>query len=164
MENITFRQNQNFETLINGHFAKVTVVQSTFEQNMCKLGVFTLAGMEKEMIIFSNRFVNNVANHVVRFETDSQSEILGQVSAYFVRNYVKFNRANPTIQQRTLVPNMRVINNATYEPRSYAIGLKGLQKVNVTNNLFGENQMEYELLAGIKTARMDNVIKVIKNW
>jgi len=164
-ENITFRHNQNFETMINGHFSKVTIVSSTFEQNTCRLGLFTLAGMEKEILIFNNRFLSNEANYVVQFDTDSQSEILGQVSAYFVRNQVKFNRVNPMVyNQRNGMMNMKMINNATYQPMSYAIGLKGLQKVNITSNLFGDNQLDYELLAGIRTAKMDNYVNVIKNW
>ena len=160
-QNLTFIHNQNFETLISGHFSKVTVVDSIFENNNCKHGVFTLSGMEKEIMIFNNRFISNQASHVVQFDTDSQSEILGQVQAYFVRNQVKLNRVNPAYHREH---NYRTLNNATYQPRSYAIGMKGLQKINVTNNLFGDNQLDYELLAGIKTAKVDNIVNVIQNW
>ncbi|CAG7818624.1 unnamed protein product, partial [Allacma fusca] len=120
--------------------------------------------MEKQMIIFNNRFINNIATYIVQFDTDSQSEILGQVSAYFARNQVKHNRINPDSYNRQGFHNMRIINNATYQPLSYAIGLKGLQKVNITNNLFGDNQLDYELLAGIKTAKIDNTVNVVRNW
>jgi hypothetical protein len=160
-QNITFIHNQNFETLISGHFSKVTIVESIFENNNCKHGVFTLSGMEKEMMIFNNRFSSNQASHVVQFDSDSQSEILGQVQAYFVRNTVKLNRVNPAYHRDH---SYRTLNNATYQPLSYALGMKGLQKINVTNNLFGDNQLDYELLAGIKTAKVDNIVNVINNW
>jgi hypothetical protein len=158
-ENVTFRNNENFETLIAGHYSQLTVINSLFESNICKGGLFSVTGMEKQMLIFNNQFIHNQGSFVVQFDTDSQSEIVGAVLAYFVRNQVKFNRVNPRLRNE-----VKMINNATYQPMSYAIGLKGHQKVNVTKNLFGDNQLDYELLAGTKTAKLENYVNVIHNW
>jgi len=163
IQNVTFRHNQNFETLISGHFSKVTVVDTVFENNVCRQGVFTLSGMEKEIMVFNNQFTSNRGSYVVQFDADSQSEIVGQVQAHFVRNVVKFNTFN---EHRSVREGSRgrMLNNATYQPRSYALGLKGVQKINVTNNLFGDNQLDYELLAGVKTAKLENMVNVVRNW
>jgi len=111
------------------------------------------------MIIYKNRFFRNQGSFVAVFDTDSQSEIVGAVSAYFHENQIKFNRVNPR-----MINEVKVINNATYQPMSYALGLKGHQKINVTKNLFGDNQLDYELLAGTKTAKIDNMVNVKLNW
>jgi hypothetical protein len=162
-ENVTFVHNSNFEVRIDGHYSKVIVVDSNFANNDCKHGVFTLSGMEKQIMVFNNRFLSNKAAYVVQFNVDSQSEISGQVQAYFVRNQVKLNTL-PYGYQKEQYGYRRILNNATYQPESFVIGLRGVQKVNITNNLFGDNSLDYELVAGIKTARLDNYLNVIKNW
>lgn len=144
---------------IAGHFGVVNVISSLFEQNLCKNGLFSLTGMEKQMLIFGNQFLGNQGNYVIQFDTDSQSEIVGQVLAYFVRNQIQQNRINPRMMYQ-----QKILNNATYQPMSYAIGLKGHQKVNVTKNLLGGNFLDYELLAGTKTAKLENTVNVIQNW
>lgn len=159
MENVTFRNNENFEVNLAGHFSVVNVISSLFENNLCKGGLFSLTGMEKQMLIFGNQFMNNQGSFMVQFDTDSQSEIVGQVLAYFVRNRIQQNRMDPTMRFQ-----QKILNNATYQPVSYALGLKGHQKINVTKNLFGGNQLDYELLAGTKTAKLDNHVNVIQNW
>jgi hypothetical protein len=158
-ENITFRNNENFETHISGHYAKLDVIGSLFENNVCKGGLFSVTGMEKQILIFNNQFLSNQGSFVAQFDTDSQSEIVGAVLAYFVRNQLKYNRINPL-----MVNEVKVINNATYQPMSYALGLKGHQKINVTKNLFGDNQLDYELLAGTKTAKLENYVNVVQNY
>jgi hypothetical protein len=47
-----------------------------------------------------------------------------------------------------------------YHPASYTVAIKGVQKFNVTENLFGNEGMDYELLAGVYTARVSNYINV----
>lgn len=160
-ENLTFRNNENFETTIAGHYSLLNVISTVFENNVCKLGkgLLSITGMEKQMLLIHNKFFGNQGTYVVKFETDSQSEIVGSVFAFFVKNQIKRNRIDPK-----LVSEIKAINNATYEPTSYALGLKGHQKVNVTGNLFGENWLDYELVAGTKTAKLDNFVNVVRNW
>lgn len=44
------------------------------------------------------------------------------------------------------------------------VAFRGIQKVNVHRNLFSENQLDYELIAGIKTAKINNYLDVKENW
>ena len=52
----------------------------------------------------------------------------------------------------------------TYHPSSYTLAIRGVQKFNVTDNLFGNPGLNYELLAGVKTARIGNFLRVERNW
>lgn len=47
---------------------------------------------------------------------------------------------------------------------SYSLALKGVQKVNVTENSFADNAVDYELLAGVRTTRLDNAVNVRRNY
>ena len=80
--------------------------------------------------------------------------ISGTVHASFKMNRVKRNRF--TVFRNSYM--------AKYEPASYVVGVKGVQNVDITNNLFGDNEMDYELLAGIKTSSIDNYVNAVENW
>ncbi|CAL4091082.1 unnamed protein product, partial [Meganyctiphanes norvegica] len=151
----TFNQNSRFEFSVDGHFARINITYSKFTQNVCKKGLFSIKGMEKEMFIYENSFTSNTGSFMVEFDTDSQSEIRGIVSAYFEYNTVQNN--NHALQTRSSL-------SRAYTPASYVIGVRGLQKLNITRNLLGYNEMDYELLAGLFTSRIDNYINVETNW
>lgn len=59
--NCTFKGNKNFKLHIDGHFARFNATRNVLENNECASGegVFTVAGMEKEMLIRKNEFRNN---------------------------------------------------------------------------------------------------------
>ena len=46
----------------------------------------------------------------------------------------------------------------------YTVAVKGVQKFNITENLFGNQGLDYELLSGVKTARIGNMINAEKNY
>lgn len=150
----SFTKNTGFGFTVDGHFSRVNITFSTFEDNTCKQGVLAMRGMEKEMFIYDNKIRRNVGTFMVEFNMDSQSGILGDVFAYFEYNIVQSNRHNP----------LEGIGARTYQPASTAIAVKGLQKVNITHNLLGDNEMDYELLAGLYTARIENYVNVEANW
>lgn len=60
--NSTLKSNRNFKLRIDGHFARFNASWNTVESNECSSGegVFTIGGMEKEMLIRENQFLNNV--------------------------------------------------------------------------------------------------------
>lgn len=89
---------------------------------------------------------------MVELESDSHSEIMGIVEAYFTENIVQDNRHSHEAYPHA------------YHPASYTIAVKGVQKFNITQNLFGNEGMDYELLAGIYTARISNFINVESNY
>lgn len=154
IDSCVWTANRHFGLVIGGHFARVNMTDSLFEDNDGYPGLISLRGMEKEMFILRNRVHRNTGNYMVEFDMDSQSEILGEVSAYFSRNVVRDN-GHAT---RSMLSNPHLT-------ASYAIAMKGVQKVNITDNLLGPNNgMDYELLAGIRTAKLDNFVNVVRNY
>ena len=53
---------------------------------------------------------------------------------------------------------------AAGHPASYTVAIRGVQKFNVTDNLFGNPGLDYELLAGITTARISNFLNAEQNY
>lgn len=150
----TWTANRQFGIVVGGHFARLNITDNIIEDNEGHPGLISLRGMEKEMYILRNTVRRNTGNFMVEFDMDSQSEILGEVSAYFSRNIVKDN-GHAT---RSMLTNPHMA-------ASYALAMKGVQKVNVTDNLLGPNTaMDYELLAGIRSSRLDNFVNVQRNY
>ena len=146
--------NRQFGVVVGGHFARLNMTDNVIEDNEGQPGVMSFRGMEKEMYILRNTIHRNTGNFMVEFDMDSQSEILGEVAAYFSRNVVKDN-GHAT---RSMLANPHLA-------ASYAVAMKGVQKVNITDNMLGPNTaMDYELLAGIKSSRLDNFVNVQRNY
>ena len=151
----SFINNAQFQFVVDGHFARFNMTYSRFENNICQKGLLAVQGMEKEMFIHDNIIANNVGSFMVEFNTNSQSGILGSVSAYFEYNRVQNNKRMPqTLSSASLA----------HQPVSYTLAVRGLQKVNITHNLLGYNEMNYELLAGLFTSRLNNYLNVEANW
>lgn len=156
MNNNTWRNNKNFEIIVDGHFAIVNITRNLFSDNYCNQGLLSLRGMEKKMLINYNKFENNNGRYIVDFSSDSQSEIIGEIPARFIFNEVYRNRFLSTMRGFGVY---QIQHNPTT-----AINFKGIQKVNINRNLFAENNLEYQLVAGIKTARINNFLDVTENW
>ncbi|XP_041988464.1 protein bark beetle isoform X2 [Aricia agestis] len=155
MQNNTLRNNKNFGLVIDGHFAEVNMTKNIFTENNCKTGLISIRGMEKKMKIDGNLIERNNGQFMVQFYMDSQSEIMGFVYAVFVLNQVRNNKYLNPISRGALIKSL--------DP-TYVIGFKGIQKVKVSRNLFGNNDIQYTLLAGIKTAKINNLLDVTENW
>ena len=52
----------------------------------------------------------------------------------------------------------------SYHPASYTLAVKGVQKYNITNNLFGNEGLDFKLLAGVKTSKVGNILKAESNY
>ena len=113
-----------------------------------------MKGMEKQLYIHDNEITGNTGNYMVEFSTDSQCEALGHVYAFFEYNTVQRNRDKP--KKRSSSKNNQIA--------STVVSVKGLQKINITHNLFGENEMDFELISGIYTSRLNNYLNVEANW
>lgn len=155
MDNNSWTNNRNFEINIDGHFAIVNITNNVFKENKCRTGLFAIRGMEKKLRMTNNQFANNNGLFVVEFSCNSQSEIIGDVPAVFtfndLRNNKYFMRGRSGILQLTGDP-------------TCVIGFKGIQKVRVNRNLLTDNALEYQLVAGIETAKMGNFLNVAENW
>ena len=147
-----FANNNDFGLAIKGHFARVYVVNNTLFDNFCHEGLLTMSGMEKESWIFANNIQSNDGVFMIEFDMDSHSEIMGFVEAYFTQNVVQNNRHSHDAYEHA------------YHPASYTMAVKGVQKFNITDNLFGNAGMDYELLAGINTARISNYLNAEQNY
>ncbi|XP_015594324.1 protein bark beetle isoform X2 [Cephus cinctus] len=152
--NNTWQNNNHFSFVVDGHFAMLNMSHNQFDSNRCKTGLISIRGMEKKMRINNNRILRNSGTYMVEFKADSQSEILGEVHAHFIFNEVKQNHHG--LISRGF--------HQMYNTPTYVVGFHGIQKVRVNRNLFGDNSLDYELLAGIKTAKINNVVDVSENW
>ncbi|QQP38368.1 Putative LOC100120269, partial [Caligus rogercresseyi] len=149
------RRNKGFDVHIRGHFARVYVVNNTIVDNICNQGILALRGMEKEVRVFGNVIQNNDGVYMVEFDTDSHSSIDGFVPGYFSQNIVQRNTHSFNRHNRT---------SHFYHPASYAIAVKGVQRINLTDNLLGNPGLDYELLSGLRTARASNHLNAQKNY
>ncbi|CAG2056497.1 unnamed protein product [Timema podura] len=156
LTNNTFRNNKEFSFIVDGHFALVNLTSNVFDANQCKTGLISIRGMEKKMRIDNNRLENNLGKFMVEFRADSQSEILGVVFAKFMYNVVKNNRFGlPSFNRGFL--------QVSATP-TFVLGFNGIQKVSVNRNRFGNNALDYELVAGVRTAKINNAVDVKENW
>ena len=87
-----FQNNKGFGLTVGGHFARVYFVNNTLLENNCQDGLLKLSGMEKETWIFNNNIQLNDGVFMAEVDTDSQSEIMGFVPAYFYQNVVQNNK------------------------------------------------------------------------
>ncbi|XP_076766657.1 C-type lectin domain-containing protein bark beetle [Xylocopa sonorina] len=152
--NNTWRNNEQFSFVIDGHYGSLNISHNRFEGNQCKTGLISIRGMEKKMRINNNYIEGNTGVYMVEFKADSQSEILGNVHARFYYNEVKRN----SYDLAGMGP------RRTDDSPTYVIGFHGIQKVQINRNLFGDNSLDYELLAGIRTAKINNEVDVTENW
>lgn len=155
MDNNTWINNNNFEITVDGHFARINITNNIFRDNYCRTGLLTIKGMEKKLKIVNNKFLNNNGKYVVEFSSNSQSEIIGNVPAVFMYNELRSNKR--FMRGRTGV--LQVDRDPTC-----VVAFRGIQKVRINRNLFSDNFLEYQLLAGIKTAKIDNFLNVAENW
>ena len=153
IHNNSFFNNDNFEFLIDGHFAKMIMTKNNFLSNHCKYGLVTIAGVEKHMSITDNHIERNYCNYMVEFYLQSHADKFGSVEANFHRNQIIENKG--LIQKRAI---------DQYNPTNYTIAIRGVQSINVTRNLLRNPDIQYELLAGVLTGSLQNKINVAQNW
>lgn len=161
--NDTWIRNKNFGVHLSGHFAVVNITGNLFKENECVTGLIGFRGMEKKFKIDGNQISNNNGRYLVEFRADSLSEILGEVHAIFAYNKLTNNRyeavRRPIIDARGVRINKYEENGPTC-----VIGFGGIQKVRIYRNIFADNNMQYDLIAGIKSARLKNFLDATENW
>lgn len=157
IRNNTFTTNRNFAIIIGGHFARLEARFNRLMDNVCQRGLWSVEGTEKEILIEENLFERNRCKFILEVNADSHLEQFGIVSATFRRNRLQNN-------QYTFDDIHKSAAMLDYQPRSYTVGLRGLQKANITNNIFSDNALDYEFLAGIETGSLDCIINVRENW
>lgn len=157
MNNITWRLNEKFAVKIDGHFALVNITKTLFSDNQCKTGLISLQGMEKKMLIDYNRIERNNGQFIIEFALNSQSEIIGEVPAKFIYNEFRNNKFHSNFRGGIGVLQLN-------KDPTTVVKFKGVQKVKFNRNLFTDNSLDYLLIAGVKTAKIDNDLDVTENW
>lgn len=160
--NNTWTRNEKFGIVIDGHYAGVNITGNTFSDNHCQNGLIAFKGMEKKLRIENNKISSNTGKYMVEFDSDSQSEILGEVFALFTNNDIKNNQVEDRIKPggRSFFRGTR--NNPTRS--TCVIGFGGVQKVQIYRNLIANNDQDYDLVAGVKSARLNNFLDARENW
>lgn len=163
--NDTWIRNKNFGIHVTGHFAVVNITGNTFKENDCLTGLIGFRGMEKKLKIDGNQINNNNARYVIEFRADSLSEILGEVHAIFAYNKIANNRYDGEIRSSNLINRIFNYNQwiANRNP-TCVIGFDGIQKVRIYRNLIVDNKLQYDLIAGVRSARLSNFLDATENW
>lgn len=163
LDNCTWSKNQKFGIIIDGHYAVVNISNNLFSDNSCLHGLIGFRGMEKKMRINNNRIIENMGKYIIEFRSDSQSEILGEIPALLTFNEIKRNHRNNNGMQPGSRSFIRGHRNADADP-TCVIGFGGVQKVRIHRNLIANNDQDYDLVAGVKSARLNNFLDARQNW
>lgn len=163
--NNTWTRNLQFGVEIKGHYAVVNVTGNQFIENECANGLIGFKGMEKKLKIDQNRITGNVGKFMIEFRADSLSDILGSVPSVLQYNEIQNNRWEVLAStQRSAFRVMSRMSKAHYTNPTCVIGFGGVQKVRIYRNLIADNRMTYDLVAGIKSARLSNYLDATENW
>ncbi|XP_036214601.2 protein bark beetle isoform X2 [Bactrocera oleae] len=165
--NSTWQRNRNFFVDVSGHYTVFNITSNVFLNNQCPRSLITLDGMEKRIKFDYNRIESNNAKFIMELRADSLSEILGEVPALIAYNTINGNSID------SMTGNFRNAPMRNYRPRkvrpqnrlpSAVVRLDGIQNVKLFRNLIAENQMDYNLVAGVRSARLNNYFYATENW
>ncbi|XP_035780255.1 protein bark beetle-like isoform X1 [Anopheles albimanus] len=161
--NDTWARNRKFGILIDGHYAAVNITGNIFTENQCAQGLIGFRGMEKKMRIDNNRITRNYGSYMVEFRSDSQSEILGEIPALLAFNHIESNEQLKEARGSSVRNFIRGERSNANDP-TCVIGFGGVQKVQIYRNVISNNQQDYDLIAGVKSARLRNYLDARENW
>ncbi|KFB47778.1 AGAP009143-PA-like protein [Anopheles sinensis] len=160
--NGTWARNRKFGILIDGHYAAINISSNIFTENVCAQGLIGFRGMEKKMRIDNNRITRNYGSYMVEFRSDSQSEILGEIPAMLAFNQIESNEELK--DTRSSMRNFIRGERSNANDPTCVIGFGGVQKVQIHRNVISNNQQDYDLIAGVKSARLRNYLDARENW
>ncbi|XP_050535824.1 protein bark beetle [Daktulosphaira vitifoliae] len=148
INNNSFVHNSNLRIDIGGHFSVLNITQNSIQNNICNGGLITISGMEKYLLIWKNTIISNNGEFMVKFSALSQCEIMSSVFALFRENILKSN-----------------LRLYTTKLNSALIVFDGIQNVKIDRNIFSSNNnLNYAIIAGLKTSRTSSVINLANNW
>ncbi|CEF63163.1 SRCR domain and Parallel beta-helix repeat and Pectin lyase fold/virulence factor domain and Pectin lyase fold domain and C-type lectin-like domain and C-type lectin fold domain and SRCR-like domain-containing protein [Strongyloides ratti] len=153
-----FINNTNFHVHLRGFYAFLNISSNNITDNICdnKFGILEISGTEKYMIIERNRFLQNHGKWMIKVDIESHTlrDRGSEIEGFIQYNYFLYN---------TFVNNLD--DYVETLPRSYAIGIFGLQKIDVHFNRLRNLLMDFELVAGVKSKfPADDVLNVTHNW
>ena len=141
--------NDDFRLSLGGHFSRLLVSGNTIRDNTAGRGVIAVSGMEKELLITRNIIHGNRAPFAIEISADSQTAVIGNVSAEVTLNDIRDN-----------APPLTSLDDVI----SHVVAVRGVQPVNVTDNVLAENGMRYVLLAGSRVSSLGPEMNAQRNW
>ncbi|XP_064633824.1 protein bark beetle-like isoform X2 [Lineus longissimus] len=151
MNNTVFENNKNFEFRIAGYYANSSLYNNTFRKNNCRKGLVTIAGMEKQMDVISNTFMDNIGRYVFEYDIHSHYEYAVKVDGMFKNNNLKRNK----------IPSM--LKTIPGQPTTYALAIRGVENITVHRNLF-KNNLQFEFLAGTTSSFLESYLDARYNY
>ncbi|XP_012945265.1 protein bark beetle [Aplysia californica] len=152
VEDSKFWKNGDFRFTIAGYYAVVGINRNTFTKNLCSLGLISITGMEKDFTMMSNAITNNAGRFMMNMNILGHSEYSPQVTGDMALNKIVDNSPN-------------VLSELSHHtPSTYAVAVRGLQKIGGYRNLFDNKDLEYELVAGIETLYLDTHVNFTYNY
>ena len=86
----------------------------------------------------------------------------------FMNSHTPYTRwVDGTIMYNNFKRNTRppdVQSSPTSSPSSYALGVKGLQNITIHRNLFGNGDLDYEMVGGQASSALENYLDITENW
>lgn len=148
-------KNENFEFVLSGYYAWMNFSSNNFTLNHARpgRGLVKITGMEKELIMERNRFEFNKGRFMFSYNILSQSITKQFVPARMWYNYIE--------QNYFLNIDQPVVESW---PRSYAIGLLGLQKVNISYNNVNNPLLDFEIVVGLRGSQLNDKANVSFNY
>ncbi|CAD5229908.1 unnamed protein product [Bursaphelenchus xylophilus] len=151
-----FQGNTGFYINLGGYHCFANISSNNVTDNFARpdLGIMSLNGMEKRLVMERNRFFNNWGHWMVRIDTDSQYLRSQEVPSYVQYNYFQFNKFVQSLD-----------DYVDSWPRSFCVGAFGTQKVDVHYNRLKNKLMDFEIVAGVRPQRPAiDVMNITYNW
>ncbi|KAH9500139.1 hypothetical protein Btru_077291 [Bulinus truncatus] len=149
----TFQNNTNFGFTVAGYFALVDISRNLFTNNYCLLGLVSLKGMEKNLTIISNSIRTNVGRYMIDMDAWSHSEYYTELTGRLDLNEILDNRFEGVEPPGT-----------AYSPKTYAVGVKGVQTLGGNRNFFSNPNLGYEFVAGTYALTLNKMMDLTLNF
>ncbi|XP_067681580.1 protein bark beetle-like [Haliotis asinina] len=148
------KNNKKFAFTVAGYYANVSIRSNTFTNNLCRKGLMTISGMEKDMYIYSNKIESNSGTYMIDLDIISHSEYSNTVSGLMELNEIKGNNYFPG----------QVAPGSEYSPKTFTVAFRGLQSMKARRNLFENPDLGFELVAATTALSLGNTVDVTENW
>ena len=148
-----FENNDNFEFRVDGFYCNSSIYRNRFHHNHCKVGCVTVSGTEKDIEIHDNEFTENSGRYIMELHMTSHTPYTRWVDGTIMYNNFKRN-TRP----------IGTHSSPTSSPSSYALGIKGLQNITIHRNLFGNSELDYEMVGGQSSSALEIYLDITENW
>ncbi|KAK0410181.1 hypothetical protein QR680_004996 [Steinernema hermaphroditum] len=153
-----FQNNTGMFMKLSGYYTFANISSNNFTDNFAtpSRGILEITGMEKNMVIERNRFLNNWGPWLIKVNIESHSlrNMGAEIPAFIQYNYFQFNEFLNSSQ-----------DYVDMSPRSFAVGLFGAQRIDVHFNRFSNKLLDFELVGGVRPhLAMNESVNVTYNW